>query len=395
MEEDPMEEFEIGEEKSIVLRVPKPVPPPPGASIEARLRAMQRKLSEIAEIPKILSSTLATVSQTFEKLNLTGMPPNPNYTAGDIYQQHLQRRKLSYDEDAFDYELSDGGNSEIDEEDEEQVEKKKKTKKKLHAAGHDDNDEFNAKEAYQRLKKHIAARRRRKSKEITPESDYASENNYSLKDERRARKGSDEEDVDDDEDDDGDGDKTISSDNTCEEFNMKCFLTPGGHDPNANGTDDEIDDEDDDDEDDFLTATFTWNLSNKSKLHNSSKDSSTHSDNPSIDSCVSSDEDGPSREKERNLIATLKQHEASVNNAHEQVEESTSKQPKLDKFWPWADREKIIYKQSTCHLVPKKPLGLIEQRIQLLAKRNLLEHLGPNNNNNVSNSSSNNIKCNK
>ncbi|XP_013109426.1 PDZ and LIM domain protein 7 isoform X1 [Stomoxys calcitrans] len=29
MEEDPMEEFQVGDEKSIVLRVPKPVPPPP------------------------------------------------------------------------------------------------------------------------------------------------------------------------------------------------------------------------------------------------------------------------------------------------------------------------------------------------------------------------------
>lgn len=37
-------------------------------SIEQRLREMQKKLSEIAEIPKILSSTLETVSQTFDKI---------------------------------------------------------------------------------------------------------------------------------------------------------------------------------------------------------------------------------------------------------------------------------------------------------------------------------------
>lgn len=37
-------------------------------SIEQRLREMQRKLSEIAEIPKILSTTLETVSQTFDKI---------------------------------------------------------------------------------------------------------------------------------------------------------------------------------------------------------------------------------------------------------------------------------------------------------------------------------------
>ncbi|XP_061392713.1 46 kDa FK506-binding nuclear protein-like [Musca vetustissima] len=272
---------------------------------------MQRKLSEIAEIPKILSSTLATVSQTFEKLNLTGMPPNPNYTAGDIYQQHLQRRKLSYDEDAYDYELSDGGNSDEDEVEERDDDvDKKKSKKRL-------DEDFNAKEAYQRLKQHIAARRRRKSKDVTPESDYASENNYSPTGEREGGGSDDDEDVyKDDGGGDTDDDKTISSD---KEFNMKCFLTPGGHDP----TDDEIDDDEDEtDEDDFLTTTFTWSFANKSKSKNTSKDTDT----TSSDSCASCDEDGAAVEKERSLIATLKQHEASVNNA---PEDSSSKQPKV------------------------------------------------------------------
>ncbi|XP_075166285.1 uncharacterized protein LOC142238502 isoform X1 [Haematobia irritans] len=381
MEEDPMEEFEVGEEKSIVLRVPKPVPPPPGASIEARLRAMQRKLSEIAEIPKILSSTLATVSETFEKLHLNGggITPNSTYPSNEQYQQ---KRKFSYDEDAYDYELSDEeGDGDGDGEGE---------------GNGDVNENFNAKEAYLRLKQHVA--RQRRSKEVTPESDYASENNYSLHgaNEDLARENDDNEN-NDDADDDYDKEandpeyetSNVEDDDGKENFNLSHFLASQdfANNPNKSRSEGDGNDEDYgktetheeyanvdnavDDDEDFLTTTFTWSIPNKSKLRlnaNSVTDSRSHvpSNRENNYTCFDSVDDCNVRE-----VAAIEKRNQS--------EECSSKQPKLDKFWPWADREKIIYKQSTCHLVPKKPLGLIEKRIQLLAKHNLLEHLGPNN----------------
>lgn len=136
---------------------------------------MQRKLSEIAEIPKILSSTLATVSQTFEKLNPSDL------------QQH---RKHSYDEDALDYELS-GANA--------------KQRLKLKAKG-----KANTKtaEPFGGAKMYLA-------KDSTPESDYASEGNYE----------SNEADTDEDYDG-GDGD---DDENACERRNVK----GGNHDENG------------------------------------------------------------------------------------------------------------------------------------------------------------------
>uniref|UniRef100_A0A1I8Q0V8 Uncharacterized protein n=1 Tax=Stomoxys calcitrans TaxID=35570 RepID=A0A1I8Q0V8_STOCA len=330
---------------------------------------MQRKLSEIAEIPKILSSTLATVSQTFEKLQLNGVVPKPNYLTNELYQQ---KRKLSYDEDAYDYELSD---EEGDGED---------------ANDNDDlRENFNAREAYLRLKQHVA--RQRRSKEVTPESDYASENNYSLDGNEQQGVGQVKEYDDKGEEEGGygddDEDDESNADDVYEKFNLSYFLKSQGHEMKADETESDGDGENDDD-DDFLTTTFTWSMPNKSKLRlndNNSTDTSAHvpqnnENNYMRAASVECADDAEAVDKYSKAMEQSSLDNAS--NSSQSAEECSMKQPKLDKFWPWADREKIIYKQSTCHLVPKKPLGLIEQRIQLLAKHNLLEHLGPNNKNN-------------
>lgn len=258
---------------------------------------MQRKLSEIAEIPKILSSTLTTVSQTFDKLANSVPPPTitPNHSRqhsqnGNDYCPYFygneQKRKLSYDEDVYDYELSDeteGGGEEGGErgEDEMSVE---------------EVEEFDAKEAYQQLKRYAA--RQRRSKEETPESDYASESNYqeNQHDNKNQNDMTSDNDVDDNDDDDevkdydeNDDDyycndntttKTIIKDEddddnekSCdlyEEFNMSVLKIPSDHANSESDTEEfeeGVDDNNDDDADeDFLTTTFTWNLSNKPKL---------------------------------------------------------------------------------------------------------------------------------
>uniref|UniRef100_A0A0K8UTC8 PDZ and LIM domain protein 7 n=1 Tax=Bactrocera latifrons TaxID=174628 RepID=A0A0K8UTC8_BACLA len=453
MEEDP--DFELGEEKSIVLRVPKPAPPPKvksAASIEARLREMQRKLSEIAEIPKILSSTLATVSQTFEKLNPSDL------------QQH---RKHSYDEDALDYELS-GANAE--------------QRLKLKAKG-----KANAKtaEPFGGVKMYLA-------KDSTPESDYASEGNYE----------SNEADTDDDYDvaDVGgcdDADDKDDDENVCEGRNMKegngaskaayfehvesgasnynpcatdqvknnagneaeaaipyAFVTrirpaksslpqskqykQQHHHDNFNvsanaveddkdydditttddeaqayGDDDDNEDSDEDvitarlvsdntgssdvetdaaevagnggdgddvatdDDEDFLTATYTWNLNKIPKLQlndekQSGDDSNSYKDQIDMDD---TDEEKPKKKARWCHADDDLQKEKHLQWVDEEDEKEKKFADKLERSWPWADREKIIYKQSTCHLVRRRPLGLVEQRIKLLAKLNLSDSL--------------------
>lgn len=221
---------------------------------------MQRKLSEIAEIPKILSSTLATVTQTFDKLT-TNMPPSATTCrqhfvpgVGNEYCHHLyvneQKRKLSYDEDVYDYELSDDNDADDGDGENENG--------NVHKGENDEmpsDEQFDAKIAYLQLKRYAA--RQRKSKEVTPESDYASENNYPQSD---AEKETDEEENGDDDDDDD----NISD--IYEQFNLSVQKTPLGH-----ATKDESDVEEEDD-DDFLTTTFTWNLRNKPKLLLNGKD---------------------------------------------------------------------------------------------------------------------------
>ncbi|XP_054089672.1 protein PFC0760c isoform X2 [Zeugodacus cucurbitae] len=439
MEED--QDFELGEEKSIVLRVPKPAPPPKvksAASIEARLREMQRKLSEIAEIPKILSSTLATVSQTFEKLNPSDL------------QQH---RKHSYDEDAVDYELS-GATAE--------------QRLKLKAKG-----KANAKtgEPYGGAKVYLA-------KDATPESDYASEGNYE----------SNEADTDDDYDG-GDGDGNDDDENAYESkaadfeddeseacnyisragalagtdvgneleaatpysyvtrmrpakssqplrkqykqqqhdnVNADAAVIVAGNnvgnmtatdyeaqhydddddedsdedvvtarladddsasddetddvDVAGNGDDDDYgdDDGDDDADADFLTATYTWNLHKISQLQlndeKQSGDKSNLYEKAQIDT-DDTDEEKPNKKARWCHADDELQKEKHLHCLDDEDDKETKFSDKLERSWPWADREKIIYKQSTCHLVRRRPLGLVEQRIKLLAKQNLSDSL--------------------
>ncbi|XP_055849013.1 glutamic acid-rich protein isoform X3 [Episyrphus balteatus] len=230
MEDEEFNENPQEEEKAITLRIPKPMPPPK-ASIEERLREMQRKLSEIAEIPKILSSTLETVSQTFEKF----LPPEPS--------SHKQT-KTAYESDEMD-------------------------------SMSDENDEI--------LSEPDSLEMECKYKDLTPESDYVSEIN----------------------DFDNDRTETNEDDSECDEDEEQ---------------------------------QYTWNSSNVPEVN--------------IEEETEEEEEEPTEE---DLIRLEKQE----------------KMEKLERAWPWADREKIVYKQSTCHLVPRQPLGIVEERIKLLAKQNL------------------------
>ena len=245
-----------------------------------RLQELHRKLSEIAEIPKILSSTLATVSQTFDKLTNTSLlttasPPTFNANCE-------QKRKMSYDEDIFDYELSDEGEP-------------------LKAS--DDEEEFNVKRAYLQLKRYAA--KQRKSKDITPESDYASESNFQTNEPndwqaidntfngKLANDTIDKDDsIEDNAHDDNDDEKSCDM---YEEFTLSLFNNSQQNDLASEmesdieeydvendddiDTDDQADDDDDDDadDDDFLTTTFTWNLRNKSNLERNDSRSSNNS----------------------------------------------------------------------------------------------------------------------
>ncbi|KAL7736013.1 hypothetical protein ACLKA6_002435 [Drosophila palustris] len=188
---------------------------------------MQRKLSAIAEIPKILSSTLATVSQSFGT-------------------EAVYKRKCSYDEDALDYELLEQPESEGDEDvDEEETEEEEEDD--LVQVQDDDANDLAVKQYKSKA-----------LKDATPESDYASEANYATNETS-------------DEDDDAD-----------EIYYIKLPVMPAGGDFNEAATADAVnisseDDDDDDDDDDvnvdeadnksdFLSTTYTWNLRNVPKL---------------------------------------------------------------------------------------------------------------------------------
>ncbi|XP_054741035.1 clumping factor A isoform X1 [Anastrepha obliqua] len=435
MEEDP--DFELGEEKSIVLRVPKMAPPPKvksAASIEARLREMQRKLSEIAEIPKILSSTLATVSQTFEKLK-----------PADLQQQQCQQhRKHSYDEDALDYELSGAATQQ---------------RLKLKAKG-----KVMAKTAttLRGMKMSLA-------KDTTPESDYASEGNYEsneadtdddygdsevdgesrnikkaligigMADEGKTEGGSysyvtrlrpskssqgqqqqqqqqqrrhqyphlcdnvkasagagvvdvvgmpitqdeeseegseDYDDVDEDSDEDILTARLVAADSDSDDETGADAV-----DDNYEAEHDGHGDEDDDDDNDFLTATYTWNLSKIPKLQLNDEKQSFDDESNSVKNLIDivetddTDEDKPNKKARWCHADNDLQHEKHTQWSEEEGEKEKKFTEKLERSWPWADRERIIYKQSTCHLVRRRPLGLVEQRIKLLAKQNLGDSL--------------------
>ncbi|XP_017001154.2 histone-lysine N-methyltransferase SETD1B isoform X3 [Drosophila takahashii] len=326
-EDDPMGQFEAGEEKSIVMRVPKPLPPPSGriraSSIEMRLLEMQRKLSAIAEIPKILCSTLATVSQSFGRLSDSEL---------DEDEEAYVQRKFSYDEDALDFELRSGeqaGDTESDEEDD------------LVQVQEEEDEPLDVPKGGKQSKL---------LKDVTPESDYASETNYP------ANEASDDTESDDEE-------KEQEPASTV--YFMKLPAAPA--EEAYSSTEDE-------DDSDFLSTTYTWNLRNVPKLR--INDAEAEGELPVGHQAKEAPQAEQLREKEPYLKpeppkvrpATPTPQAPSQESAEGQTQKLLFRLDKLERSWPWADREKIIYKQSTCHLVPRKPLGLVGQRMQLLLK---------------------------
>ncbi|XP_064543666.1 glutamic acid-rich protein isoform X2 [Drosophila montana] len=347
-EDDAMGMYEAGEEKSIVMRVPKPMPPPKGrvlpSSIELRLLEMQRKLSAIAEIPKILSSTLATVSQSFGSLSVDE----------DEQQQlrHMQR-KCSYDEDALDYELLEqlaSGDEETDEEDVEEEE----------------DDEEDAEQEDDLVQVPPDDDVAKQLKDLTPESDYASEVNYATNE------------LSDEPDNDNDNDKEMEMENDDDLAAHKTVYYMKLPAVASSEEEDDGDNEEDEDDSDFLSTTYTWNLRNVPKVRINEGDVSPQlelkPENAIDTSKVRAATPTPTPTAMPTGTPTCKL-EAPVEATIASPTESQKllfKLDNLERSWPWADREKIIYKQSTCHLVPRKPLGIVGQRIQLLAKQELL-----------------------
>ncbi|KAH8407628.1 hypothetical protein KR222_008253, partial [Zaprionus bogoriensis] len=346
-EDDPTGMYEAGEEKSIVMRVPKPMPPPKGrvqaSSIEQRLLEMQRKLSAIAEIPKILSSTLATVSQSFGGLGCA---------------EESYRRKCSYDEDALDYELETETETEAEEELQQQ---------ELELELHDD-------ELRQLKSKPV--------KDATPESDYASEANYApneLSDDNDSGaeedKGEHEEQQQEQEDAEEDDEQQtvyyIRLPAARQQYSAEQVDDDADADVNVDEAEaeDTMDDEEQDGQDsDFLSTSYTWNLRNVPKL----------CVNDAAGACNPMPEanNAPDISKVRAATPTPVTTPVPVCLAAEAAAQVSCellfKLDNLERAWPWADRQRIIYKQSTCHLVSRKPLGLVGQRVQLLAKQELL-----------------------
>jgi len=176
-----------------------------------RLLEMQRKLSAIAEIPRILCSTLATVSQSFGRMSDSEV---------DEDEEAYVQRKFSYDEDALDFELRNGdqaGDIESDEDDLVQVQE-------------DDDEQEDVSKG---------GRQSKLLKDVTPESDYASEANYPV------NEASDDTESDDEEE----PASTV--------YFMRLPAAP------AEDTYSSTEDEDDSD---FLNTTYTWNLRNVPKL---------------------------------------------------------------------------------------------------------------------------------
>ncbi|KAH8347722.1 hypothetical protein KR084_000434 [Drosophila pseudotakahashii] len=325
-EDDPMGQFEAGEEKSIVMRVPKPLPPPSGriraSSIEMRLLEMQRKLSAIAEIPKILCSTLATVSQSFGRMSDSEL---------DEDEEAYVQRKFSYDEDALDFELRVGeqaGDTESEDDDLVQV--------------REEDDEP--------LDVPKGGKQSKLLKDVTPESDYASETNYP------ANEASDDTESDD---------EVEEEEPASTVYFMKLPAAP------AEDTYSSTEDEDDSD---FLSTTYTWNLRNVPKLR--INDAEAEGELPVGHQSKEAPQEEQLGEKEPYLMpeppkvrpATPTPQAPPQESAEGQTQKLLFRLDKLERSWPWADREKIIYKQSTCHLVARKPLGLVGQRMQLLLK---------------------------
>ncbi|XP_068147688.1 aspartic and glutamic acid-rich protein [Drosophila tropicalis] len=269
------------------------------------------------------------------------------------------QRKFSYDEDALDYELIKEEEEEEEEEDEE------------HEAKHDLVDDESESDTDTDIENKVNEVEQSKLlvKDVTPESDYASEANYAT------NEPSDEsnDDVDDEEDEDEDEDDAKAV------YFLKLPAASSQADE-ENETDTDTDNSSTDS--DFLSTTYTWNLRNAPKLRINDDNNDDENDNDD-------DGDEAKEEEEDNELKRQQQykHQESYEKpairpatptptptpqgnpmAELQTQKLLFKLDKLERSWPWADREKIIYKQSTCHLVPRKPLGLVGQRMQLLLK---------------------------
>ncbi|TDG51722.1 hypothetical protein AWZ03_001782 [Drosophila navojoa] len=305
---------------------------------------MQRKLSAIAEIPKILTSTLQTVSQSFGSLQ-------------DVELSYMQR-KCSYDEDALDYELATEDEHEHGDGDEAESEEAGQEDDLVQVPEDDDDEE--------RLLQQCVAKQ---LKDLTPESDYASEVNYAtneLNDEPDEELDTADEDVDEDENESAL--KTV--------YYMKLPAVSYSEHDGSDGHEAEErdgDDDDDDDDSDFLSTTYTWNLRNVPKLRVSDAESPQLETpaNASDTSKVRPATPTPAPTPKPTCTPTPKDMLEATIASPTESQKLLFKLDNLERSWPWADREKIIYKQSTCHLVPRKPLGIVSQRVQLLAKQEL------------------------
>lgn len=192
------------------------------SSIELRLLEMQRKLSAIAEIPKILSSTLATVSQSFGSLSC---------------EEELYRRKCSYDEDALDYELNEG-----EEEDEE---------------------ESSEEEQQPELQLQLEHFKSKCERDGTPESDYASEANYAVN-------GTHDEQEEEEEEEEEGSEQEEEQLETVYYVRLPAACVAADSDDEARRQQqlESVTDAEDSnsDSDDFLSTSYTWNLRNVPKL---------------------------------------------------------------------------------------------------------------------------------
>lgn len=192
------------------------------SSIELRLLEMQRKLSAIAEIPKILSSTLASVSQSFGSLSC---------------EEELYRRKCSYDEDALDYELNEQDETEEEEQEQEQ-------------------------EREQAELQHFESK---SAREGTPESDYASEANYAVN-------GTRDEHDENSEGETGEEQEQEQLEELDDELETVYYVRLPAACVTADSADEERQEESEtdadaaDDDSDFLSTSYTWNLRNVPKL---------------------------------------------------------------------------------------------------------------------------------
>ncbi|XP_055381016.1 uncharacterized protein LOC129611744 [Condylostylus longicornis] len=298
-EDVPIEERKPAEEKSISMRVPEPMKPPEPpkgklsrAVIEEKLRSMQRKLSEIAEIPKILSSTLETVSQTFEKF-VPDIENDVSAYENDINELDVvnnEKFNLDYhfkpiDEDNNSSEKESGTQDDLSNPD-------ILLNENNDGQNNNDDDEdefFEADSLDGDLQKNFINR----IIDDSPESDYISNS-------------------------EGDGDEEYCSPieitSNTKPVSIMTILNPGKCMPELKTEEEQAEDDEQVEDDSNVKTKIVEDPLKKEK-------------NEKID--------------------------------------------KLEKSWPWADRQKIIYRESTCHLVPR--LSIVESRIKQLGGTSTLQ----------------------